>query len=79
MPVVISVAFFVVFWITSIVGEKMVKEMVVLPYQGMWMSTAFLLPLGLFFTYKATTDSEMFNFTAYVSFFSKLFKKKEVK
>ena len=57
-------------------GEKMVKEMVLLPYQGMWMSTALLLPLGIFFTYKATTDSAMFNFGAYTSFFAKLFKKK---
>ena len=76
MPVVISVIFFVTFWITSIVGEKMVKEMVLLPYQGMWMSTALLLPLGIFFTYKATTDSAMFNFGAYTSFFAKIFKKK---
>ena len=77
MPVVISVIFFVTFWITSIIGEDMVKEMVLQPYQGMWLSTAFLLPLGLFFTYKATNDSTMFNFTAYTDFFTKIFKKKE--
>ena len=76
MPVVISVIFFVTFWITSIMGEKMVKEMVLHPYQGMWLSIVLLLPLGIFFTYKATTDSAMFNFTAYTSFFAKIFKKK---
>jgi lipopolysaccharide export system permease protein len=78
MPVVISVIFFVTFWITSIIGEKMVKEMVLLPYQGMWMSTTLLLPLGIFFTYKATRDSAMFNFTAYTSFFTNIFKKKVI-
>ena len=44
MPVVISVIFFVLFWITSIVGEKMANEEVLLPVQGMWMSTVLLLP-----------------------------------
>jgi len=79
MPVIISVAFFVIFWITSITGEKMVKELVLEPYQGMWMSTALLLPLGIFFTYKATTDSTLFNFGGYFDFVAKIFKKKENK
>lgn len=77
MPVVISVAFFVVFWITTIVGEDMVKELVLAPYQGMWLSTALLLPLGIFFTYKATTDSTLFDLTRYIDFFKKVFNKKE--
>lgn len=76
MPVVISVIFFLFFWVLSIVGEDIVKEIVLPPYQGMWISTVVLLPLGLFFTYKATTDSDMFNFGAYKSFFSRLFKRK---
>jgi len=77
MPVVISVVFFVVFWITTIVGEDMVKELVLKPYQGMWMSTALLFPLGIFFTYKATTDSTLFNLTGFLDFVKKIFKKKE--
>ena len=78
MPVVISVAFFVVFWITTIVGEDMVKELVLPAYQGMWVATAILLPLGIFFTYKATTDSTLFNLTGYIDFFKQFFNKKEV-
>lgn len=77
MPVVISVMFFLLFWILSISGEKMAKEKVIEVYQGMWLATAFLFPLGFFFTYKATTDSEMFNVDAYTSFIKKFFKKKE--
>ncbi len=76
MPVVISVIFFLLFWILSISGEKMAKEMVIEPYQGMWMATAVLFPLGIFFTYKATTDSAMFNIESYFGFIKKLFKKK---
>lgn len=79
MPVVISIIFFVIFWITSITGEKMAKEDLLEPYEGMWMASALLLPLGLFFTYKATKDSDMFNFAAHAAFFGKLLKKKENK
>ncbi|MGE0560689.1 MAG: LptF/LptG family permease [Flavobacteriales bacterium] len=77
MPVVISVIFFLLFWILSISGEKMAKEKVIEVYQGMWLATAFLFPLGFFFTYKATTDSAMFNIDAYLSFFKNLIKKKD--
>jgi len=76
MPVVISVIFFLIFWVLSITGEKMAKELVFAPYIGMWMSIAVLLPLGIFFTYKATTDSTMFNVDSYLNFFKKIFKKK---
>lgn len=76
MPVVISVIFFLLFWVLSISGEKMAKEMVLSPFIGMWLSSAVLFPLGFFFTYKATTDSAMFNMDAYLNFFKNIFKKK---
>lgn len=77
MPVVISVIFFLLFWILSITGEKMAKEQVIEVYQGMWLATAVLFPLGFFFTYKATTDSAMFNLDAYTNFFKRLINKKK--
>jgi len=80
MPVIISVVFFLLFWVMSISGEKMANEFVILPHEGMWMATGFLFPLGIFFTYKATTDSEMFNIGGYITsiktFFNKLSKNK---
>lgn len=79
MPVVISVIFFLIFWVLSIVGEDISKELVLPAHIGMWISTAVLLPLGIFFTYKATTDSAMFNMGAYKAFFAKIFKRKSAK
>jgi lipopolysaccharide export system permease protein len=76
MPVVISIVFFLLFWILSITGEKMANEMVIEAYQGMWLSSLILFPLGIFFTYKATTDSDIFNMDAYLSFFKKIFRRK---
>lgn len=78
MPIIISVVFFLLFHILSISGEKMAKEGAIDSIRGMWMASAILLPVGLFFTYKATSDSALFNFEAYRDFFKSLFKKKSV-
>jgi lipopolysaccharide export system permease protein len=77
MPIVISVAFFMIFHILSISGEKMSKEGAIPVVQGMWMASAILLPIGLFFTYKATSDSNLLQWDSYSSFFKKLFGKSE--
>ena len=34
-------------------------------WEGMWLSSAILLPLGVFFTYKAVKDSAVFDMDAY--------------
>ena len=59
MPIVISVVFFIVFYMLSISGEQMVKEGALSAEYGIWMSTAVLLPVGLFLTFKATSDSSL--------------------
>ena len=41
-------------------------------WEGMWLSSAILLPLGVFFTYKAVNDSAVFNLDAYTNFFRRL-------
>lgn len=76
MPVVVSVVFFLIFHVLSITGEKMTKGDVVDASFGMWMASLVLLPVGIFLTYKATTDSTLFDMTAYTNFFKKLIGKK---
>jgi len=65
MPVVVSVIFFLIFHVLSITGEKLVKQGELLPWQGMWMATAFLFPIGVFLFYKATTDSMILDIDTY--------------
>lgn len=77
MPVVVSVVFFILFWVITISGEKMVKEGVLSPYIGMWMATAVTLPLGIFLTRKATSDSSLFDADAYLKPFRKILEKKK--
>jgi lipopolysaccharide export system permease protein len=43
----------------------MVKEGVIEPQLGMWMASYVFLPLGIFLTYKATTDSVLFDIDTY--------------
>jgi lipopolysaccharide export system permease protein len=72
MPVVTSVLFFIIYYIISISGEKYVKTGVLPAAQGMWISSIILFPLGIFLTYKATTDSVILNIDTYFNFIKKL-------
>ncbi len=80
-PVIISVLFFIVYYIISISSEKFAREGILTPFLGMWMSSFILFPIGIFLTYKATTDSVILNTDTYINFikkqFNRLFKKKE--
>jgi len=78
MPVVISVVFFIIFHILSITGEKLAKEDEIPVHQGMWLATAILFPIGVFLTYKATSDSSLFDANAYIDPVKKFFSKKEL-
>lgn len=71
-PLVISVLLFIVYFIIDNSGFKMAREGKVEVYQGMWLSSFVLLPLGIFFTYKAVGDSAVFNVDAYRNFFNRL-------
>lgn len=61
MPLVFSIIFFVVFHLFNTFGEKFVKESVTSAFTGMWLSTMILIPIGIFLTYKAMRDSQLFN------------------
>lgn len=67
MPVVVSVLFFVVYYVISLTGEKFARELVWDPQVGMWVSSFILLPLGVFLSYKATTDSVIMNADFYIN------------
>lgn len=59
-PVVISVILFVVYYIVDNTGYKMAREALWPCWAGMWLSSFVLLPIGVFLTYKAATDSAIF-------------------
>jgi lipopolysaccharide export system permease protein len=71
-PAVISVLFFVFYYVISLSGEKFAKELIISVPLGMLASTIILLPIGVFLTYKATTDAAIMNAETYILFFRKL-------
>jgi lipopolysaccharide export system permease protein len=71
-PAVISILFFVIWYVISLSGEKLVEENLVSTVAGMWASTYILLPIGLFLTYKASTDSVIMNVDTYLVFLKKI-------
>ena len=77
MPAVISTLFFILFWVISFVGEKYTAEGVVPAWQGIWFSSAVLMPIGIFLTIKATNDASLFDADAWLNFFKKIFKIQE--
>ena len=71
-PLVFAVIFFVLFHLLNTFGEKFVKGGVLSPFAGMWMSSAVLIPISFFLTYKAMKDSQLFNQEYYYRSFKKL-------
>ena len=58
-PIVISVCFFVVYYVISLSGEKMAKEGTWDSWSGMWISTFILSPIAVYLIIKATNDSSL--------------------
>jgi len=71
-PAVISVLFFVIYYVITLSGEKFAKELIISIPVGMLASTIILLFVGAFLTYKATTDSAIMNAETYILFFRKI-------
>lgn len=75
LPLVVSLLLFIMYYVIGIFGEKLVKQGALDPTLGMWLSTIILFPLAIFLTYKASTDSQLFNPDAYKKLIPKRFKK----
>jgi len=83
LPVIVSVIFFLIYYVFNTTGDKWGKEGVMDPAVAVWISNAALLPFGLFFLRQARNDASLFEPDFYVSALEKIkkfFKKgKELK
>ena len=73
IPVLISISFFIVYYVLSITGEKWAKEGVSNIYYSMWYANAVLFAIGLFFVNQARRDVALFEFQVYRRLFKRLF------
>ncbi|EOZ98989.1 membrane protein, putative [Indibacter alkaliphilus LW1] len=72
MPVLLSIIFFIVYYMLTITGEKWAKEGVTGALLGTWFSNLVLLPFGFFFLKQARKDARLFEADTYVEFFKKI-------
>ena len=71
MPVVVSVVFFVIYYVITIIGERVAVNGDMSVFVGAWISSIVLFPVGIFLTFKATTDAALLDAESWKKFFSK--------
>ena len=69
---IISVLFFVAYWVIDISGTKLAKDGAVGPFAGVFFSSYVLLPTGLFLSWKAINDSAIFGTDTLKNIYKKL-------
>lgn len=79
MPVIVSVLLFIFYYIIDNSGYKLARDGRWPVWEGIWLSSAVLLPLGIFLTGKAVKDSAVFNRDAYANFLRRLIGKRETR
>ena len=72
IPVIISIVFFIVFYVLTMTGEKWARQGVVEPFWGTWGANFILLPIGLFFLKQARVDARLFDADFYNVVFNKI-------
>lgn len=74
-PAIISILFFVIYWVIDISGKKLARDGAISPFFGAFISTFVLLPIGVFLTRKSMRDSSLFNIDTYKESFKKFSKR----
>lgn len=72
MPVLVSIIFFIVYYMLTITGEKWGKEGMANTLFGTWFSILVLIPVGLFFLKQARKDARLFEPEVYTEAFKKM-------
>lgn len=58
---IVSVLFFVLYWVLDLVGSKLAKGGAVDAFNGAFIWAYLFIPAGIYFTWKAAHDSDFFN------------------
>lgn len=72
MPVLVSILFFILYYMLTITGEKWAKEGVTSPFFGTIFSNLSLLPFGLIFLLQARKDARLFEAEFYIGLVNKV-------
>lgn len=72
LPVLISIAFFILFYVLSMISEKWARQSVMDPLLAAWMANVILFPIGMIFLYQAKNDARLLEMDFYVIMLEKL-------
>ncbi len=72
VPVLISILFFIIYYVLTIMTEKWAKEGLVDPMMAVWTADAILFPIGLFFLRQARIDARLFDSDIYAIWIERL-------
>ena len=75
VPVLISMSFFILFYVITMICEKWTRSGVMDPFLAAWMANIILFPIGMFFMYQAKNDVRLFDMDFYNVLFINLSKK----
>jgi methionyl-tRNA formyltransferase len=59
VPAIISVLFFVLYYIVDTIGSKLAKDGAITGAEGAFIATAVLVPIGAYLTWKAVNDASL--------------------
>ncbi|MEO5599540.1 MAG: LptF/LptG family permease [Cyclobacteriaceae bacterium] len=65
VPFLISILFFIVYYLLNMQGEKLAKQDLVSPLIGIWAADGILLLIGIVFLQQARVDARLFDADAY--------------
>ena len=77
-PMVIAIVLFLTYHFIGIFAKNSAEDGTLHPLIASWLSTLIMLPLGVWLTYRATTDQGVFDMGAFIGKIKKSFKKKEI-
>jgi lipopolysaccharide export system permease protein len=72
VPFLISILFFIIYYVLNMQGEKMAKQELISPMVGIWAADFILLLIGLVFLRQARVDARLFDADAYRVFLDRL-------
>jgi len=72
MPVLISIAFFILFYVISMISEKWARQGVMDPLLAAWLANIVLFPIGMMFLYQAKNDARILEMDFYIVMAEKL-------
>ncbi|MPS72813.1 MAG: YjgP/YjgQ family permease [Chryseobacterium sp.] len=72
LPVVISIIIFIIFYVLNLSVENLSWKGTLNPYLAAWIPNIVLFPFSIWLTYKALTDSQLFDIEKYKALFKPL-------